>query len=153
MMHMGCLPCQLGRGKGVSHQPAGQHQRRVFKRELISLPRRRALRMLLRPVQNKGHPDVKLNEPDEAKAWGFAGPIPSIDALVHVLVTIAWTSSVHHAAVNFGQYDYSGLLLNTSPLMRKPIPDPNNPEDPEYQARSGRGMGHCQEEARSRVGP
>ncbi|GAB4813772.1 hypothetical protein N2152v2_000818 [Parachlorella kessleri] len=84
--------------------------------------------------KNQGHPDVKLNHPDEAQAWGFAGPIPTVDALVHVLATVAWTSSAHHAAVNFGQYDFSGLLMNASPMVRKPIPDPSKPNDPEYKA-------------------
>ncbi len=58
-------------------------------------------------MQNKAHPDVKLNHPDEAQAWGFAGPIPTVDALVQVLATVAWTSSAKHAAVNFGQVSLS----------------------------------------------
>lgn len=37
---------------------------------------------------------------------------------VRVLTTIAWTTSAHHAAVNFGQYDFSSLLLNVSALVR-----------------------------------
>ena len=31
------------------------------------------------------------------------------------------------------QYDFSGVLMNASPMLRKPIPDPNNPNDPEYK--------------------
>ena len=36
---------------------------------------------------------MKLVEPDEAKVWGFAGPIPGVKQLTRVLTTIAWTVS------------------------------------------------------------
>ena len=76
-------------------------------------------------MQNEGHPDlVKFGIRSEEKVWGFTGPIPSIAKLTHVLTTMAWLASSHHAAVNFGQYDYSSLPLNTSSLIRKPIPAP-----------------------------
>jgi hypothetical protein len=50
-----------------------------------------------------------------------------------VLATIAWITSAHHAGVNFPQYDYSGLPLNTPLLIRRPIPRPDV-ADPAYQA-------------------
>ncbi|EFN59698.1 hypothetical protein CHLNCDRAFT_33552 [Chlorella variabilis] len=85
-------------------------------------------------VKAEGHPDLKLVEPDEAAVWGFAGPIPDVPTLVHVLATIAWTASAHHAAVNFGQFDFASLLLNVSSLARRPIPRPGDEADPAYQA-------------------
>ncbi len=63
-------------------------------------------------MQEEGHPDLrpylmrKLGisaDAADAEIWGFAGEISSIPALVCILVTIAWTASAHHAAVNFGQ--------------------------------------------------
>lgn len=54
--------------------------------------------------QEKGHPDlVKFNIATEQEVWGFEGPIITVDRLVHILATIAWTASCHHAAVNFSQ--------------------------------------------------
>ncbi len=77
--------------------------------------------------QEHGHPDlVALGLRTEAEVWGFAGPIPSVERLVHVLATIAWLASGHHAAVNFGQYDFSSLILNASSLVRKPMPAPSS---------------------------
>ncbi|KAG2491170.1 hypothetical protein HYH03_010382 [Edaphochlamys debaryana] len=74
-------------------------------------------------VKAEGHPDpVKVCGRTEAEVWGFEGPIPSIDKLVHVLVTIAYMASAHHAAVNFGQYDFSSLILNNSSLIRRHMP-------------------------------
>ncbi|KAL4458477.1 hypothetical protein ABPG75_013342 [Micractinium tetrahymenae] len=73
-------------------------------------------------AKDNGHPDMKLAEPDEAKVWGFAGPIGSVKQLTRVLTTIAWTASAHHASVNFGQYDFSSLLLNSSSMVRRPTP-------------------------------
>ncbi len=62
----------------------------------------------------------------EEELWGFSGPIPSVSRLVTVLATIAWLASGHHAAVNFGQYDFTSLVLNVSSLVRKPMPAPGD---------------------------
>lgn len=88
--------------------------------------------------QEHGHPDlVALGLRTEAEVWGFAGPIPSVERLVHVLATIAWLASGHHAAVNFGQYDFSSLILNASSLVRKPMPAPGSKA---YKVRRGLPM-------------
>lgn len=42
--------------------------------------------------------------------------------LLTAVTTIAWVASAHHAAVNFGQYAYSGWMPSHSPLCRKPAP-------------------------------
>ncbi|KAG2491172.1 hypothetical protein HYH03_010384 [Edaphochlamys debaryana] len=78
-------------------------------------------------VKAEGHPDAKLSGRDEEQVWGFEGPIPSIDELVQILVTIAYMASAHHAAVNFGQYDYSALILNNSSLIRRHMPVKGTP--------------------------
>ncbi len=57
--------------------------------------------------QDNGHPDMKLMEPDEAKVWGFAGPIPSVEKLTRVLTTIAWTVS-RRDGVHWGKGQKSG---------------------------------------------
>ncbi|KAJ9559605.1 hypothetical protein OSB04_004765 [Centaurea solstitialis] len=48
--------------------------------------------------------------------------------LTSVLTTIIWLSSAQHAALNFGQYPYGGYIPNRPPLMRRLIPDENDPE-------------------------
>lgn len=63
-------------------------------------------------IQNEGHPDIK-------EGW------PVLDgrtSLARILTTIIYIASAHHAAVNFGQYDFSGLLLNRSSKIRKSFP-------------------------------
>ncbi|XP_031262038.1 linoleate 13S-lipoxygenase 3-1, chloroplastic-like [Pistacia vera] len=50
------------------------------------------------------------------------------DDLVSVLTTIIWLASAQHAALNFGQYPYGGYVPNRPPLMRRLIPDENDPE-------------------------
>ncbi|KAK8477336.1 hypothetical protein V6N13_033849 [Hibiscus sabdariffa] len=50
------------------------------------------------------------------------------DDLVSILTTIIWLASAQHAALNFGQYPYSGYVPNRPPLMRRLIPEENDPE-------------------------
>lgn len=77
--------------------------------------------------RTKGHPDV-------AEGWP---ELSSVEDLSYILSAIAWTASAHHAAVNFGQADYSSFVLNRSSLLRKPIPAPG---DRDYKVRlQGRG--------------
>lgn len=69
-------------------------------------------------IREEGHPDAK-------EGW------PVLDgraALTRIVTTIIWLASAHHAAVNFGQYDFSGLLLNRSSKIRKPFPARDAPE-------------------------
>jgi hypothetical protein len=63
-------------------------------------------------IKTKGHPDIKKGWPE----------LNSTAALTQILATIMWTASAHHAAVNFGQYDYSGWMPNHPSKVRKPIP-------------------------------
>lgn len=133
-------------------------------------------------MQIEGHPDlVAFGLKTEQQVWGFTGPIARRSDLVHVLATIAWLASGHHAgalncsrrntdallyllgwaglqevglhvwpdvrepacepaqpisqllshsclsaAVNFGQYDFTGLVLNASSLVRRPMPAPGD---------------------------
>ncbi|XP_068658546.1 linoleate 13S-lipoxygenase 3-1, chloroplastic-like [Aristolochia californica] len=48
--------------------------------------------------------------------------------LVSVLTTLIWLASAQHAALNFGQYPYGGFVPNRPPLMRRLIPEENDPE-------------------------
>ncbi|KAI3913436.1 hypothetical protein MKW98_003915 [Papaver atlanticum] len=50
------------------------------------------------------------------------------DDLVYILTTLIWLASAQHAALNFGQYPYGGYVPNRPTLMRKLIPDENDPE-------------------------
>ncbi|KAG0629524.1 hypothetical protein M758_1G110200 [Ceratodon purpureus] len=71
-------------------------------------------------IRTKGHADKK-DEP-----WW-----PKLDSpqnLVKILSTMIWIASGHHAAVNFGQYDYSGFVPNQPCLARRLVPEPGDPE-------------------------
>lgn len=64
-------------------------------------------------MRTKAHPDA----PEDG--WV---PLNSRANLVQATTTIAWVASGHHAAVNFGQYDYSGWMPTHSSLCRRPAP-------------------------------
>lgn len=71
-------------------------------------------------IKNKGHPD-KRNEP-----WW-----PSLNTkedLIHILSIMLWTASGQHAAINFGQYPFGGYMPNRPTLMKKLIPQEDEPE-------------------------
>ncbi|KAK6232449.1 hypothetical protein SCA6_002522 [Theobroma cacao] len=46
--------------------------------------------------------------------------------LIQIVTTIAWVSSGHHTAVNFGQYEYAGYFPNRPTIARRNMPN----EDP-----------------------
>ncbi|GAA0168252.1 oxygenase [Lithospermum erythrorhizon] len=66
-------------------------------------------------VRTKGHADKK-DEP-----WWPV--INNHGALVEVLTTIIWVASGHHAAVNFGQYDFAGYFPNRPTIARTNMPN------------------------------
>ncbi|KAL2940969.1 Linoleate 13S-lipoxygenase 2-1 chloroplastic [Bienertia sinuspersici] len=49
--------------------------------------------------------------------------------LIHIITTIIWVTSAHHAAANFGQYDYAGYFPNRPTITRTEMPT----EDPTEQ--------------------
>ncbi|KAL7140393.1 hypothetical protein ABFS83_09G117700 [Erythranthe nasuta] len=62
---------------------------------------------------------------------GMAVPDPTLatpDDLTSILTTLIWLASAQHAALNFGQYPYGGYVPNRPPLVRRLIPDENDPE-------------------------
>jgi hypothetical protein len=69
-------------------------------------------------VQDVGHGDAQKD------GWI---QITDFNSLVTVLATIAWVASAHHAAVNFGQYDFSGFLPNRPTLIQKGLPAKGTP--------------------------
>eukprot|EP00245_Coleochaete_scutata_P012564 TRINITY_DN4898_c0_g1_i1.p1 TRINITY_DN4898_c0_g1~~TRINITY_DN4898_c0_g1_i1.p1 ORF type:complete len:946 (-),score=203.41 TRINITY_DN4898_c0_g1_i1:850-3687(-) len=73
---------------------------------------------------NEGHPDVTHGWPE----------LKTVEDLTNILVTIIWLASGHHAAVNFGQYDYSGYSPNRSSIVHKPIPAKGTPDYQELVA-------------------
>ncbi|VAI25290.1 unnamed protein product [Triticum turgidum subsp. durum] len=65
-------------------------------------------------VRTEGHGDKK-----EAPWW------PKLDTpetLAHTLTTIIWVAAAHHAAVNFGQYDFGGYFPNRPSIARTKMP-------------------------------
>ncbi|KAI7753940.1 hypothetical protein M8C21_033140 [Ambrosia artemisiifolia] len=69
---------------------------------------------------NVGHADLR-NE-----TWWPS--LANVEDLTTILTTIIWLASAQHAALNFGQYPYSGYIPNRPPLMRRLIPDEADPE-------------------------
>uniref|UniRef100_A0A5B6YZ48 Lipoxygenase n=1 Tax=Davidia involucrata TaxID=16924 RepID=A0A5B6YZ48_DAVIN len=72
---------------------------------------------------NVGHADLR-----HATWWPA---LATADDVISVLTTIIWLASAQHAALNFGQYPYSGYVPNRPPLMRRLIPEEN---DADYAA-------------------
>ncbi|MED6145672.1 hypothetical protein PIB30_027672, partial [Stylosanthes scabra] len=72
-------------------------------------------------IKNVGHGDKK-DEP-----WWPV--LNTKEDLVQILTTIVWIASGHHAAVNFGQYDYAGYFPNRPTIAREKMPT----EDPTEQ--------------------
>ncbi|GAV89579.1 Lipoxygenase domain-containing protein/PLAT domain-containing protein [Cephalotus follicularis] len=71
-------------------------------------------------IKNKGHYD-KQNEPWWPK-------LNTKEDLSGILVIMIWTASGQHAAINFGQYPLGGYVPNRPTLMRKFIPQENDPD-------------------------
>ncbi|XP_065876600.1 lipoxygenase 6, chloroplastic [Euphorbia lathyris] len=71
-------------------------------------------------IKNKGHYD-KRNEPWWPK-------LNTKEDLYGILTTMIWTASGQHAALNFGQYPFGGYVPNRPTLMRKFIPQENEPD-------------------------
>ncbi|KAK9096529.1 hypothetical protein Sjap_022026 [Stephania japonica] len=74
-------------------------------------------------VRTVGHGDKK-----DEKWWPV---LNTQENLIQTLSTIIWVNSGHHAAVNFGQYDYAGYFPNRPSIARTKMPD-EDPTDDEY---------------------
>jgi hypothetical protein len=66
-------------------------------------------------LRTVGHGDKK-----DAEGWPV---LNSVENLAQTLTTIAWVASCHHAAVNFGQYEYAGYMPNHPSMTRKFVPE------------------------------
>ncbi|KAK1426305.1 hypothetical protein QVD17_14976 [Tagetes erecta] len=76
-------------------------------------------------IQTRGHADKK-DEP-----WWPV--LETTKDLIGILTTIIWVASGHHAAVNFGQYDYAGYIPNRATIARVKMPC-EDPTDEEWEA-------------------
>ncbi|KAL2940902.1 Linoleate 13S-lipoxygenase 2-1 chloroplastic [Bienertia sinuspersici] len=74
-------------------------------------------------VRTKGHGDKK-DEP-----WW--PNLKTTEDLIHIVTTIIWVTSGHHAAVNFGQYAYAGYFPNRPTITRTKMPT-EDPTDEEW---------------------
>ncbi|GMI93682.1 lipoxygenase 3, Arabidopsis thaliana lipoxygenase 3 [Hibiscus trionum] len=80
-----------------------------------------------RELQNWYHESVHVGHADLSnESWWPSLKTP--DDLVSILTTLIWLASAQHAALNFGQYPYGGYVPNRPPLMRRLIPEENDPE-------------------------
>ncbi|XBH72514.1 hypothetical protein VPH35_099784 [Triticum aestivum] len=71
-------------------------------------------------VREVGHGDLK-----DAAWWP---KMHTVAELIKACATIIWTGSALHAAVNFGQYPYSGYHPNKPSASRRPMPSPGSEE-------------------------
>ena len=71
-------------------------------------------------IKFKGHSD-KRNEPWWPK-------LETKEDLSGILTTMIWVASGQHAAINFGQYPFGGYVPNRPTLMRKLIPQEDEPD-------------------------
>ncbi|CAA7395412.1 unnamed protein product [Spirodela intermedia] len=83
-----------------------------------------------REVREVGHGDKK-DEP-----WWPA--MRTVAELNRTCSTIIWIASALHAAVNFGQYPYSGYLPNRPTISRRFMPEPGTPEYTDLEANPDR---------------
>ncbi|KAJ4724168.1 Lipoxygenase [Melia azedarach] len=65
-------------------------------------------------IRTVGHADKK----DEPWWPGLKTP----DDLIEIITTMIWVTSGHHAAVNFGQYTFSGYFPNRPTIARNKMP-------------------------------
>uniref|UniRef100_A0A7N0VG94 Lipoxygenase n=1 Tax=Kalanchoe fedtschenkoi TaxID=63787 RepID=A0A7N0VG94_KALFE len=65
-------------------------------------------------IRTEGHGDKK-----DAPWWPV---LKTPEDLIQIITTIVWVTSGHHAAVNFGQYDFAGYFPNRPTTARKNIP-------------------------------
>lgn len=77
-------------------------------------------------VRNVGHGDKK-----DAGGWP---ELKTTGDLIQIITTIAWVTSGHHAAVNFGQYPYGGYFPSrpTTARTKMPVEDPTEPVMKEF---------------------
>ncbi|XP_023739794.1 linoleate 13S-lipoxygenase 2-1, chloroplastic isoform X1 [Lactuca sativa] len=75
-------------------------------------------------IRTLGHADKK-DEP-----WWPILKTPK--DLIGILTTIIWVASGHHAAVNFGQYDFAGYIPNRATIARVKMPC-EDPTDDEWE--------------------
>ncbi|VAH97532.1 unnamed protein product [Triticum turgidum subsp. durum] len=71
-------------------------------------------------VREVGHGDLK-----DAAWWP---KMQTVAELIKACATIIWIGSALHAAVNFGQYAYSGYHPNKPSMSRRPMPVPGSEE-------------------------
>ncbi|XP_010673575.2 linoleate 13S-lipoxygenase 2-1, chloroplastic [Beta vulgaris subsp. vulgaris] len=65
--------------------------------------------------------------------------------LIHIITTIIWVTSGHHAAVNFGQYAYAGYFPNRPTIARTKMPteDPTEAEWKRFSERPEETLLQC----------
>ncbi|KAI6669504.1 hypothetical protein NL676_004389 [Syzygium grande] len=73
-------------------------------------------------IRTVGHGDKK-----DSPGWP---DLKTPSDLIHIITTMVWVASGHHAAVNFGQYTYAGYFPNRPTIARTkmPVEDPTEEE-------------------------
>lgn len=71
-------------------------------------------------LRNEGHGDKK-----DAYWWPR---MQTLQDLTQTCTIIIWVASAYHAAVNFGQFPYSGYPPNRPAISRRFMPEPGTPE-------------------------
>lgn len=81
----------------------------------------RELRQWWDDITDKGHPDIVAHGyADFRDMWPL---LSSKEELVEILTTIIWIASGHHAAINFGQFNYSGYMPTAPTMCSSEMPE------------------------------
>ncbi|KAJ7950551.1 Lipoxygenase [Quillaja saponaria] len=88
-------------------------------------------------IRTVGHADKK-DEP----WWPL---LKSPTDLVEIITTIVWVASGHHAAVNFGQYDFAAYFPSRPTIARTKIPTEEHTEEEwqKFLQKPGRALLNC----------
>ncbi|XP_052182627.1 linoleate 13S-lipoxygenase 3-1, chloroplastic-like [Diospyros lotus] len=76
---------------------------------------------------------IKVGHADHRNASWWP-KLATPEDLASILTTVIWLASAQHAALNFGQYPYSGYVPNRPPLMRRLIPEEADQEHASFVA-------------------
>lgn len=75
---------------------------------------------------------VEVGHGDKKHEEGGWYKMKSVEDVKEGITTLIWIASAHHAAVNFGQYDYAGFMPNHPSTTRQLVPKKGSTEYSEF---------------------
>uniref|UniRef100_M8CDG7 Lipoxygenase n=1 Tax=Aegilops tauschii TaxID=37682 RepID=M8CDG7_AEGTA len=90
---------------------------RYYRRDAASVTGDTELQAFWTEGRTEGHADHA-----DKKGAPWWPKLDKPETLAHTLTTIIWVAAAHHAAVNFGQYDFGGYFPNRPSIARTKMP-------------------------------